>query len=165
MRYVNRETLVKSYSQQPKGKAVLLSGKRGSSRICRNLRDSIDAQDWNAYAEGYAVLETAYGKYALQSRCEEMLKTLEPIASEWADAIRKRSGIHGANTLPDSIEDAWKWKQLYSIIEEITATPFRELQAKSLSLSARYREITTLYAEKSAWYHLLRRSEANIAMN
>ncbi|MCI7019754.1 MAG: exonuclease subunit SbcD [Clostridiales bacterium] len=103
--------------------------------------------------------------YALQSSREDMLKQLEPVAPDWANAIRHRTGIHAECTLPDSMEDAWKWKQLQGIIEEITSMPFRDLQAKSLMLSARYRETTALYAEKCAWYHLLRRTEANIDMN
>lgn len=146
-------------------KAVLLSGKRGSSRLCKNLRESVDLLDWNAYADGYAALEKAFEKYALQSSREDMLKQLEPVAPDWANAIRHRTGIHAECTLPNSIEDAWKWKQLQGIIEEITSMPFRDLQAKSLMLSARYRETTALYAEKCAWYHLLRRTEANIDMN
>lgn len=146
-------------------KAVLLSGKRGSSRLCRNLRESVDLLDWNAYADGYAALERAFDKYTLQSSREDMLKQLEPVAPDWANAIRHRTGIHAECTLPDSMEDAWKWKQLQGIIEEITSMPFRDLQAKSLMLSARYRETTALYAEKCAWYHLLRRTEANIDMN
>ncbi|MGN1250376.1 MAG: AAA domain-containing protein [Candidatus Spyradocola sp.] len=148
-----------------RAKAVLLSGKRGGSRVCRRLREAVDARDRNAYAEGYAALETAYGKYALQARREDMLRTLEPVAPDWAGAIRGRAGVHGGSTLPDTIEDAWKWKQLCGMIEEITGRPFRELQERSLSLSTRYRQITALYAEKSAWYHLLRRTEANLDMN
>ena len=147
-----------------RAKAVLLSGKRGSSRLCRNLRESVDLLDWNAYADGYAELEKAFEKYALQSSREDMLKQLEPVAPDWANAIRHRTGIHAECTLPDSMEDTWKWKQLQGIIEEITSMPFRDLQAKSLMLSARYRETTALYAEKCAWYHLLRRTEANVAL-
>mgnify|MGYP006987337131 CR=1 FL=1 len=42
--------------------------------------------------------------------------------------------------------------------------PFEQLQADSLRLSKEYRSITAEYAEKCGWYHLLRRTEADIDM-
>lgn len=145
--------------------AVLISGKRAGSQLCKKLRDAIDSLDGNAYAESYSALETAFEKYELQRNREILLNQLEPIAPDWANAIRQRNGIHGGSVLPSSIEDAWKWKQLQGLIEEITAEPFQELQAKSLLFSKQYREITALYAEKCAWYHLLQRTESNITMH
>lgn len=105
-----------------------------------------------------------YGKYALQRSRIEMLNILKPIAPQWADAIQNRDGIHGSDTVPDTIEDAWKWKQLSGRIDEITKEPFEQLQADSLRLSKEYRSITAEYAEKCGWYHLLRRTEADIDM-
>ena len=145
--------------------AILMSGKRGSSHLCKNLRASIESLDGNSYAENYAALKQAYEKYTLQNNRENLLKQLEPVAPDWADAIRQRIDIHGESSVPASIEDAWKWKQLQGILEEITAEPFQELQAKSLLLSKKYREVTALFAEKCAWYHLLLRTESNITMH
>ena len=61
----------------------------------------------------------------------EMLNILKPLAPQWADAIQNRDGIHGLDTVPDTIEDAWKWKQLSGRIDEITKEPFEQLQADS----------------------------------
>lgn len=146
-------------------RAMLISGKRARSQLCKNLRHAINSLDGNAYVESYSALETVSEKYELQRNREILLNQLEPIAPDWANAIRRRIDIHGGSVLPASVESAWKWKQLQGIIEEITAEPFQELQAKSLLLSKQYREITALYAEKSAWYHLLRRTESNITMH
>ena len=145
-------------------KTVLTSGKRGDSSICRNLVSAIDHDDTSAYSEAYAAFEKMYEKYALQKRRKEMLRMLEPIAPQWAEAIRTRQGIHGACTVPGDVDQAWKWKQLCGIIEEITKKPFSELQTDSLCLSREYRSVTAQYAEKSGWYHLLRRTEADISM-
>ena len=147
-----------------KTNSSLLSGKRGDSRVCTAILASIAQGNADAYAEGYADLERMYEKYALQRNRIEMLKTLEPIAHEWAEAIRNRQGIHGQVTVPSNIEDAWKWKQLCGIVEEITEKPFSDLQADSLHLSKEYRRITARYAAKSSWYHLLKRTETNISM-
>ncbi|MCQ2505839.1 MAG: AAA domain-containing protein [Lachnospiraceae bacterium] len=145
-------------------KNKLTIGKRGSSRVCAALLSFINAGNTITYTEAYSELERMYAKYALQKNRIELLKILEPIAPQWAEAIRSRSDVHGQTIVPSDIEDAWKWKQLCGIVEEITATPFGVLQAESIRLSKEYRKVTARYAEKSAWYHLLRRTEADIDM-
>ncbi len=95
---------------------------------------------------------------------KNILNKLSPIAFEWAEAIRNRVGIHGNTVMPSDLDDAWKWKQYYGIIEEITKEPFAELQEKSLFLSKEYRNITAKYAEKCAWYDLLTKTERDIDM-
>lgn len=145
-------------------KTVLTSGRCGNSRCCAAIMEAIVNGDVAAYSEAYAALDTMYAKYKLQSDRTKMLKTLEPVAPQWADAIRNRVGVHGKFTVPSTIEDAWKWKQLSGIIDEITTQPFRELQADSLRLSKEYRRTTALYAEKCGWYHLIKRTEADIDM-
>lgn len=145
-------------------KAVLTSGKRGNSSLCKNLVSAIDSGSPASYAEAYAALKMMSEKYELQRIRKDALSILEPIAPQWAEAIRSREGIHGSCIVPSNIDDAWKWKQLYGIIEDIIQTPFAELQADSLRLSSEYRNVTARYAEKSGWYHLLLRTEADINM-
>lgn len=143
-------------------KSVLLSDQRGKSEICKALLNAIDNADLSNYAEKYSELEKLYNKYELQIRRNELLKKLEPIAPQWAQAIKNHGGIHGSFTVPSNIEDAWKWKQLNTIIDNITSTPFSQLQKDSIKLGKEYRIKTAEYAEKSGWYYLLLRTEANI---
>lgn len=145
-------------------KQILLSGQRAGSQTCRRVVEMMDGGDVSGYADAFATLEKLYEKYALQSSRGELLHELEPFAPQWAEAIRARVGIHGQAIVPETIEDAWKWKQLSGIVAEITAQPFEALQAESLRLSKEYRDTTARYAEKSGWYHLLRRTEADIDM-
>lgn len=145
-------------------KQILISGQRSHSSICRRVIQMMDTGDISGYADAYASLKSLYEKYALQKSRGELLSVLESFAPQWAEAIRNRNGIHGQSTVPETIDDAWKWKQLSGIIAEITAQPFEALQADSLRLSKEYRDITAKYAEKSGWYHLLRRTEADIDM-
>lgn len=143
---------------------VLQAGKRVYSEECRTILSAAEAYDASAYRDAYAILENTYAKINLKHKREEYLNQLTSIAPQWAEAIRKRDGIHGDATVPGNIDDAWRWKQYYGIIEEIIAEPFQELQKRSLSLSKEYRKITAKFAEKSAWYHLLRRTEHDISM-
>lgn len=144
--------------------AELQCGKHIGSSTCENIRQAMCAGDAFAYAEAYKALETLYIKYELQRKRDELLKKIAPVAPQWAEAIRSRVGVHGEFTVPSTIEDAWKWKQYSGIIAEIMKEPFHELQTKSIALSKKYREVTTKFAEKRAWYHLMRRTECDIDM-
>lgn len=143
---------------------VLQYGKRVYSDECMALHAAEEGYDVAAYRDAYAQLENTYAKINLKHKREEYLKRLAPVAPQWAEAICNREGIHGASTVPSDIEDAWRWKQYYGIVEEIVAEPFSELQERSLALSKEYRNITARYAEKCAWYHLLHRTECDISM-
>lgn len=143
---------------------ILRSDKRVNSKICVRLVNAIDDNDIQKYTDGICLLEEMYGKYDLQRRRVTMLNKLKNVAPQWAAVIQNREGIHGKPTVPDTIEDAWKWKQFSGIIDEIIEKPFGQLQAESLRLSKEYRSITAQYAEKCGWYHLLRKTEADIDM-
>lgn len=143
-------------------KSVILSGKRRDSRVCKSILFAITQGDSSAYSTAYAELEHMYEKYTVQSNREAMLKTLEVVAPQWAEAIRDREGIHGRSTVPSNIEEAWKWKQLCGIVKNIIEKPFDILQADSLRLAKEYRKATASYAAKSSWYHLLKRTENDI---
>lgn len=143
---------------------LLQSGKRVGSEECKAILSAAEVYDISAYRDAYAVLKNTYTKISLKRKREEYLSRLTPIAPQWADAIRNRYGIHGYTTVPSNIDDAWRWKQYYGIIEEIISEPFSELQKKSVALSKEYRKITERFAEKSAWYHLLRNTEHDISM-
>lgn len=134
------------------------------SDVCRALLIAAEAYDPRTYRDAFNVLEETYAKTSLKDKREDYLNRLAPVAPQWADAIRMRDGIHGESVVPNDISDAWKWKQYYGIIEKITAEPFPELQKRSVALSKEYRRITAKYAEKSAWYNLLHRTEHDISI-
>lgn len=144
--------------------STLRTGKRVGSSTCINLVNDIENDDSAGYSNDYKVLEKLYDKQYLQKTRLDSLNKLALIAPDWAEAIRTRDGIHGENSCPSNIEEAWKWKQLSGIVSEIISTPYDELQKESDKLSKRYREITGEYAEKLAWYHLLARTETDIDM-
>jgi len=145
-------------------KIPLQSGECISSKVCRCAVDAIDMGNVSSYRDSFALLSKLHKKYSIQKRRNELINKIAPFAPKWAEAIKNREGIHGSFTVPDTIEDAWKWKQYSGIISSITSVPFDELQARSISLSRKYREVTARYAEKSAWYHLLRETEKDIDM-
>ncbi len=138
--------------------------KRTESDLCNACYLAISDYNPAKYHEAYGRLNALYEKYTLLNQREAMLKKLEEIAIDWAKAIRNRVGIHGDKTVPENIEDAWRWKQFSLMAEEYLSEPFSQLQNDSITLSKEYRRLTAEYAEKSGWYHLLRRAEADIDM-
>jgi len=156
---------IRAYERElDRAKAVFQSGGRVASDLCADAADAIEARDPERYADACGNLERMCEKYALRLRRRELLDRLMTAAPQWAEDIRRRKGIHGQGTLPDTIEDAWKWKQLSQIVAKIVEEPYARLQADSLRLSRRYRQATAEYAEKSAWYHLMRRTEGDVDM-
>lgn len=147
-----------------KMKEILRKDRRAISAVCSNLADAIEDMDVGEYSKWYKNLEMLYDKYYLQSTRNALIDRISAVAPDWAEAIRNRKGMHGEPILPADIEDAWKWKQYSGIISDILSRPYEELQTESISLSRRYRELTGQYAEKLAWYHLMKKTENDIDM-
>lgn len=158
------QTIADTQKELEKNRSILQLGKRMYSAVCKALLLAAEGYDPHAYRTAFAILEETYAKTSLKAKREDYLNRLSPVAPQWADAIRTRNGIHGEAVVPSDIDNAWKWKQYYGIIEDITAEPFPELQKRSLALSKEYRSITAKYAEKSAWYNLLRTTEHDVSM-
>lgn len=143
---------------------VFKAGKRTESLECKTLLHAMESLNIASYEQAFADLRRTYSKSELQHRREEYLGRLAAVAPGWAEAIRTRSGIHGTADVPDSIDVAWRVKQYDGIIKDLTSESFEVLQNKSSGLSREYREVTARYAEKCAWWHLLRRTENDIDM-
>ena len=154
--------LVKYRAKIVKLSDLLTKGNRINSEILQVLNSAVMSLDAELYRSAYGKLGDIYDKYAIQYRRNEYLNRLTPYAYEWAEAIRRHSGVHGLSMVPDGIEDAWKWKQFSMILDDITSASLSEYQSESVQLSKKYRSITAAYAEKCGWYHLLKRTETDL---
>ena len=156
---------IRAYERElDRAKNGLQSGGRVASDLCAAAAQAIEDRDPVRYADACGNLERMCDKYALRLRRRELLDRLMTAAPQWAEDIRRRKGRHGQALLPDTVEDAWKWKQLSQIVAKIVDEPYARLQADSLRLSQRYRKATADYAEKCAWFHLMRRTEGDVDM-
>lgn len=141
---------------------LVTKGNRVNSDILQEIYNAISTRNTEAYRESLGKLSSVYDKYNVWFKRTGYLKRLTPYAPDWAEAIRQHDGIHGNAVVPSNVMEAWKWRQLSMLIEEITSTPLSKYQAESKRLSEAYREITEKYAEKSGWYQLLLRTEADL---
>ena len=142
--------------------SILSEGKRKNSVVCMAAIYALRDNNAEQYEKEYRALYQLYEKYKLHSKRKEILAKLEIAAPDWALAFRDRKGIHGETVCPETIEEAWKWKQFAGIIEEITSEPYEDLQKKAVMLSKELRIKTAELAAKSAWYYLILRTERNL---
>ncbi len=66
--------------------------------------NSIVGGESQTYGRYYQHLSELYAKYALKALRAETLALIEPVAPEWADAIKNRVGIHGDVTCPQTLK-------------------------------------------------------------
>jgi len=141
---------------------ILSKGKRKKSTLCIAAISALHDKDIDRFEEEYRNLSNLFEKYSLQKKRKDILERIKSVAPTWADAIADRIEIHCETVCPETIEQAWQWKQFAGIIDEITAEPFEETQNKAVLLSKELRAKTAELAANKAWYHLLLRTEQNI---
>lgn len=134
---------------------------------------SLQNKSWNQFAEDfskgdaslyrteYAELLQILRKEKIFLRRKSILAELREYAPGWSQAIRERKGIHGYTSVPDTIYDAWKWKQFEKKINEINSANAEELEASLTGASTAMRETTIALCEAKAWLHICNRINTN----
>ena len=140
------------------------AGTLTNSTACMDIAGAIKRKDIEGYKKARNTLFALIGKYSLQNRRYETLAKINRYAPEWANAIKNRQGIHGSFTVPENIADAWKWKQLERIVDEINSCDYNTLQNNSMMLAKDYHKATAELAAAKAWYELQKRNANNGAM-
>lgn len=143
----------------------LLNGNRRTSSICNKLVESIRKNNIDGYSTNYNELVELYSKYEIRNTREELLAKLQKYAPTWADSIRNRiDEIGKSTTVPSTVSEAWKWKQLEQCLFELLNEPFEELQKQNLELSKKLRLTTAELCEYNSWFHLLRKTENDLSL-
>lgn len=135
-----------------------------NSELCINMKNSLINMNAEKYLDEFKELENIYNKYEVLYKRNSLLEKIEEVAPAWANDIKNRIGIHGMISCPKNIKEAWKYKQLNQILDELTSDSLETLQKQNQKLSYDYRKITEEYAEKCAWYELLSKTECDIDM-
>lgn len=148
----SQEKLLEKYYQQMSG------GLLTTSAACINTARAIKNKDIEGYKKASDTLRVLIGKYTLQRQRFETLEKIAKYAPAWANAIKNRQGIHGSFNVPENISDAWKWKQLERILDEINDCDYNSLQKNAISLAKDYHKATADLAAAKAWYELQKRN-------
>lgn len=129
-----------------------------------NIYNAYIYKDSEKYTENYNAYLEFYRKNDVLNSRNAMLKKLEEVAPVWSGKIRNREYLNNEHEVPETIFDAWKWKQFNQIIEDLNNQSLNELNENAYRLSQELHEKTAELTSNLAWYHLVKRTESNINM-
>lgn len=139
-------------------------GHDSKATLVIDMEEALRFKDSDRYQSAYRRLEMLYSNENIHEKRQSYLKRLAAVAPDWAHDIEAHVGIHGESVVPETIEDAWRWKQYQGILKEILKEPYEELEDQAEALSRTFKQKTAAFAQTSAWYHLLCETEKNIDM-
>lgn len=157
--YVNLYNIREEYDNKI---AVFSDRNLKFSLVCKELNAAIVSKNISSYNYYYEELSKIYNKYSYLKERKRILSEIKKHAPNWGGMISDREDIHGSGSVPQNIKNAWKWKQLSGMIEEISLMPFEELQHRAVFLSSELKEVTAQLAENLAWKHLFNRVNNDI---
>lgn len=134
------------------------------SAICANLTRALEEGQAEQYERAMNALRSVRGDAEIRARRTELLDRLALSAPGWADAVRRREGIHGETSVPESLQTAWKVRQLSMAVDEITSASLSEAEKQVTACVERFRSETEKLAAVLAWCALQRRIERHPEM-
>lgn len=117
---------------------------------------SVEEKDISKYEISYKEIKSLYNKREIYLRRVELLEKLQKHAPDWANAIKRREGIHGNTVVPNDIELAWKWSQLNNQINRINSYDPNIIQREIDEINELLMENARELAYKKAWYHQIK---------
>jgi hypothetical protein len=126
--------------------------------LLQRLRSSIKKGDYDSYAGAWQELAQLREANVRLQRKDELLAKLEPVAPQWAEALRKRRAPHGIGRVPGDLEHSWLFAQWSSLLQQRAKIDLDKLQEKLDATSEKLFERTARYVEKSSWLAQLRRT-------
>ncbi len=138
------------------------SGDSQSTAVVERLRHAVRAFDPALYRSAIERLNELFARRKDLERRRVLLRKLEPVAPGWAEAIRKRTSIHGQPKTPPGVRDAWLWRQLNDELDRRASVSLEDLQQRSERIGKDIRDVTGDLIERKAWAAQLRRTERNL---
>ncbi len=120
------------------------------------LIKSVEEKNADKYEINYKELISLYNKKGVFLRRIELLEKLQKLAPDWADAIKRREGIHGNAVMPNDIELAWKWSQLNNQINRINSYDPNIIQREIDEINELLMRNARELAYEKAWYHKIK---------
>jgi len=131
-----------------------------SSRVLAELVDAAGNLDAQRYAHAYTHLVNTRSRQAELDMRHSLLSRLEVAAPAWADCIRRRQGVHGAEEIPGDPARAWMWRQLSDELERRAEVSLESLQRQSEILREKVRRVTIDLIDRRAWAFQARRTSS-----
>ncbi len=133
-----------------------------SAGVVERLRRALTTLDPAPYRSALERLDDLFTRRRDLERRRELLKKLEAVAPQWAGSIQRRAGIHGQALAPQSVRDAWLWRQLSDELDRRGQVSLRDLQDKSDRCVQDIQIVTAELIERRSWAAQLHRTERNL---
>lgn len=141
-----------------------LSSVSAANKAWRSFYSFFREEKIEKYREEYAELIKLIKKESDYLRRKEILQALQELAPGWSKSIKSRKGILGGTQIPETIYDAWKWKQLDRKIKEINKFTLDQLEKDLADASLELMKRTIQLCEAKAWYSVCSRINKNPAL-
>ena len=129
---------------------TLLDEYAKDSKILHALRQAFQMSG-KGYNEAYDQLRHVNREQLSFARRTQLLDKLKTVAPDWAQAITdKREGFNTSH-LPSRINEAWNWKQLELIYNELADLTIEDLEKQATDSAERLRQATATLAADKAW--------------
>ena len=132
--------------------------------VCLEVRQSVRERKAGRYRQAFAALHQLAGKVTLWQRRAELLGALGRAAPAWAEALRKRLGVHGRDTPPPNALIAWRWRQLRQETDRRAELDEVALMRRLHQRRDRLREVTADLIDRRAWLGQIRRTDLKARM-
>lgn len=153
------EALVKK--QQALKEVVKHYSVSSKSSILMEFERALVYEDSPLYTKAYdTLLELNHLGESIQKR-KSLLRQLETVAPEWANAIRGREGIHGKGQVPGDVKTAWLYKQFVDELAFRNSISMEKIQKEMTQVEDAIRTNTSQLAFNKAWFFKLTQFENN----
>ncbi|HEU5380528.1 MAG TPA: AAA domain-containing protein [Ktedonobacteraceae bacterium] len=126
-------------------------GVQTRAEVVQQLESAAKSKNSVDYRWAYQRLQDLHSKRKLALQRQSYLTKLEAVAPAWANAVRKRIGIHGEPDVPGDPADAWLWRQLNDELDRRSKISLSAIQEKLNGLTRRLFQVTAELVEKRAW--------------
>ncbi len=131
--------------------------------VFTHLLKAVTEKNQELYGDAYAEFQKLQAKAKVYHERRELLEKLAKHVPGWAEAIEKRQGVHGYDSVPADIQAAWQWLQLNSQIARINNYDPNAIQDEIHQINKQLIENAKRLAYEKAWYNKVRNT--NIEQN
>lgn len=123
--------------------------KRGD--VVNELRMCVNSRNSAGYESAFKNLVSLVSLASFAEDRSHYLSILEKSAPDWAEAVRRREGVHGGDSPPGDPQSAWRWKVINSTLDELGSNSL-DAQLTSLKrLEDELQIITRNLVSELAW--------------
>ena len=116
-----------------------------------SLRQAVRTRNCPAYESAHERLEELRTRLPAWRKRNTLLERLARVAPEWAQAVKRRRGPHGADQPPGDTNDAWRWRVLTDELAKRASVDSTALQAEIYRLEEELRRVTAKLVNQLAW--------------